>query len=374
MLVPVMKTPEKRVTLETIAESLGISRGTVDRAIHNRGRISEATKTLVLQRARELGYGDQRIDSLLSLRKKLHAALILPAEPAHFFHPVLQGALEMAASLQEPEIVLEIVQVDTDDGAEQEHRINMLPRETQGLILLPRAMDEPGRAVDRWRKRWQGEGKRWVLTVNSDLPGTGRDCFIGQDLYRSGKIAGELLGKMARFHKGAVLPLTGKKSLFGHAERIRGFLDFMGAFDPERTILPLQECFDDENRAEETVLHTLDKGSRSPEGGSAPPLAAIFCATGSATIGAGRALEKLGLSGRNKPVLIGYDRSEELIQLLYRSVVDALVSQDPHTQGAEAVKILHALARGNAPPPGKVHHTPTDIVLKELLYTEETPC
>lgn len=46
----------KRVTIQDIADALGLSRNTVSKAINNTGIISEATRNQVLQKASELGY------------------------------------------------------------------------------------------------------------------------------------------------------------------------------------------------------------------------------------------------------------------------------------------------------------------------------
>ena len=46
----------KRVTLQDIAKTCGFSRNTVSKVFNNRGNVPEATKRLILQKARELGY------------------------------------------------------------------------------------------------------------------------------------------------------------------------------------------------------------------------------------------------------------------------------------------------------------------------------
>lgn len=50
-------SPQKnsKVTLQDIADALGISRGTVDRAIHKRGRISEKTRREIIDKASAMG-------------------------------------------------------------------------------------------------------------------------------------------------------------------------------------------------------------------------------------------------------------------------------------------------------------------------------
>ena len=46
----------KIVTLQQIAEAAGVSRGTVDRALNNRGRIRPEVEERIKRIAREMGY------------------------------------------------------------------------------------------------------------------------------------------------------------------------------------------------------------------------------------------------------------------------------------------------------------------------------
>ena len=45
-----------RVTIQDIADALGISRNTVSKALNNTGVIAEATREKVMQKAIEMGY------------------------------------------------------------------------------------------------------------------------------------------------------------------------------------------------------------------------------------------------------------------------------------------------------------------------------
>ena len=47
---------KKRITVQDIADELGLSRNTVSKAINNTGNISPETKNLIFQKAAELGY------------------------------------------------------------------------------------------------------------------------------------------------------------------------------------------------------------------------------------------------------------------------------------------------------------------------------
>ena len=65
----------KRVTIQDIAEELGISRNTVSKAINNSRGLAEATREKILQKAVEMGYKQfSYIDTLSALTAKLDAA------------------------------------------------------------------------------------------------------------------------------------------------------------------------------------------------------------------------------------------------------------------------------------------------------------
>lgn len=57
------------VTMQKIAELCGVSRGTVDRVMHGRGRVSTETAAHIMQIAKELGYEPNPAGKALAARK-----------------------------------------------------------------------------------------------------------------------------------------------------------------------------------------------------------------------------------------------------------------------------------------------------------------
>ena len=80
------------VTIKELAESTGVSRGTVDRVLHDRGRVSPEVRELVLNKAKELGYQPNRAGKILAARKQPHLiGVVLPSEGNPFFNDVIRG-------------------------------------------------------------------------------------------------------------------------------------------------------------------------------------------------------------------------------------------------------------------------------------------
>ena len=62
---------DKNVTLFDLADALGISTGTVHRALHDHPGVSAATKARVLQMAQTLGYRPNLAARFLSSKRNL---------------------------------------------------------------------------------------------------------------------------------------------------------------------------------------------------------------------------------------------------------------------------------------------------------------
>ena len=71
------------VTIQDIAEEVGVSRGTVDRVLNHRGRVSKETEQRVLEVAGRLGYQKSMAGTALAARrKKLQLGFIYIDSPA----------------------------------------------------------------------------------------------------------------------------------------------------------------------------------------------------------------------------------------------------------------------------------------------------
>ena len=84
-----------------IARQLGVSIGTVDRALHGRDGVSEKTKQRVLAAADKMGYKPNLAAQALKLNRKLSISAILPKHISHFFDPIREGIRAGATSGQD---------------------------------------------------------------------------------------------------------------------------------------------------------------------------------------------------------------------------------------------------------------------------------
>ena len=88
------------VTIRQIAEAAGVSRGTVDRALNNRGRIRPEVAERVRQIAEEMGYKPNQLGRALSMsRNNIKIGVILQGAETPFMKEVMKGVEEARAEV-----------------------------------------------------------------------------------------------------------------------------------------------------------------------------------------------------------------------------------------------------------------------------------
>ncbi len=92
----------------------------------------------------------------------------------------------------------------------------LLEAGVQGIALSP-AEDE------RVRARIQELSERMpVVTFNSDLPDSGRLCYVGVDNFACGRMSAGLMDLLLAGH-GEVLLVAGQENNWSHQQRVDGF-------------------------------------------------------------------------------------------------------------------------------------------------------
>jgi LacI family transcriptional regulator len=87
---------QKNITINDIARNLNVSPSTVSRALNNSSKISDRTKLLVHEKARELGYEINLIASSLSKENTGTIGLVIPSINRYFFSQAVSGIESVA--------------------------------------------------------------------------------------------------------------------------------------------------------------------------------------------------------------------------------------------------------------------------------------
>ncbi|GGT04106.1 LacI family DNA-binding transcriptional regulator [Streptomyces chromofuscus] len=108
-------TGPRRVTIDDVARTAGVSRQTVSRALNDKGEIGDATKQRVLDAATALGYRPSRFARGLVRQDTNSVGLVIPDLLNPFFTEVAAAALDAARARG-----WHVVVYDTGDRMEEE--------------------------------------------------------------------------------------------------------------------------------------------------------------------------------------------------------------------------------------------------------------
>lgn len=314
------------VTAQQIAELAGVSRGTVDRALHNRGRVNPEVAAQIRQIANELGYKPNLIgQALVRTKRDFKLGAILQSVETPTMQIILEGVRRAAAELQDSGIELMIREVrGLDTELVLEHVEELTGQGVQGLALAPNNAPELRQCIDALDE--QGIP---VVTLNSDVPGSRRLCFIGMDNYRAGQTAACLTRQMLP-QGGKILPLAGHLNNTAHNNRLNGFRDTLEENNPQEiTLLPFQPCFDRNDYAHEITQHALR---------TEPELAAVYVASNGQQ-GVCQAVEEEGRKGQVK--VIAFDLNAPNMELLQSDDLSFVLDQEAFEQGYRPPYILY---------------------------------
>jgi len=123
-----------KATMKEIAESLGVSRATVDRALHDRSRISKTTKRKVLRKVRELNYNPNILGKCLKLKKSFLVGVITPELSVSFYPEIIQG-IEEVLDKKGYGIILRSLSYRSNSGQIEKAITFLINKHIDGLIV-----------------------------------------------------------------------------------------------------------------------------------------------------------------------------------------------------------------------------------------------
>src|SRR5438552_5326543 len=326
-------TDARPVGIKDIAKALGISIGTVDRAIHSRGGINPITKERVLKMALTLGYQPNLAARYLKAPRQVRVAINLPARIGSFFDAVRAGIRDAASPFRVGVELQFRTHPALGEGDEELFR-EALDDGSKGIIITP------GRPAQLkvWIRR-AAQKRIPVACVVTDAPGTERLTAVSTDSYVSGAMVAELLHLIVR-ERGTVGVFTGDLSTTDHSEKVRGFQNSIGSLNGSLAISSVLETHDDETTAYSQARKLLSR-DRS--------LRAIYVSTANCMTII-QALEEL--DPEHRIALVTTDLFPQLVPFLKSRRVIATIYQRPEAQGRMAFEALyHFLVEGKCPPP-----------------------
>lgn len=308
--------------IKEIARVLGISIGTVDRALHARPGISPKTRAKVLKKAEELNYRPNIAARSLKLNRRLRIAVYLPHQITSFFDPLREGIRAAAAASNGVTVDLEFRTYPYIGKGDIELLEADIGRKYDGIILTP---GDPARFGPLIR-RITAQGTP-VVCVASDAPRSGRLASVTVDAGISGAIAAELFSRTLK-EPGTIAILTGDLNTLDHAEKLKGFAAALATMAPHLSLRPAIESHDRPKDAARATMALLSQKPRP---------AGIYISTANSLPVLCALEERKAL---DQIEVIATDLFPELVNFLESGRILATLYQRPLTQGKAAFEAL----------------------------------
>ena len=324
-------------TIKEIAELAGVSRGTVDRVLNNRGAVNPRTARKILEIAQALDYKPNKAGIVLAAQKKnLKIGVILFDTGNPFFDDVLEGVNRKSQELGGYNCSVLVTRVGFDLTAQLDAMDEMVSQGVSGIVLSP--YNDP-LISDK---------------INElDIENSSRLAYVGCNFYRSGETAAGLMHLIAgnEVYAGIV---TGSSKVLCHTDRIAGFRDRIESHYPGIRIVGTIENSDDEFESYDRTLALLREH---------PEINALYFAAGGVYGGCRAVLA----AGRKDITIISCDKVSTTRDMVLQGVIAATICQQPLIQGTKPLDLLFSCLTTGEKPEKEYHYTTVDIRIRENI-------
>ena len=334
----------KQITLDNIAEKIGVSCTTVSRVLTGQSkkyRISDRTTEIVQQTARELGYVPDQLARALRTKRTNTMGLVIPDISNPFFSTIARNI-----EIQARKVGNSIILADSQENTQLEiDSIRLLQsRKVDGLIICP-VGEEGGHLQD---------------IINSGLPLVIIDryfpdlncAYVVSDNYKGALEALEYFFKMNHRSIGYI---QGRVNTSVNNERIRGYRDahaHMG--QPVDESLIVGDSFGKRNGYIGAKI-LLAKTPRPT---------AIFAASNLISLGAMSAIQEEGLKIPDDISIISFD---EQPYSEYLATPMTTVAQQTSETGEIAFKLLQSQIQHDGETASEGIVLPTELVFRKSV-------
>lgn len=310
------------VTIKQIADLCGVSRGTVDRVLNNRGNVKPEKRELILEMAKKLHYKPNPAGKALAAQKSNPvAAVVLPSKSIRFFDDIID-ALEKTARKYEPYGMRTIWHTVRGYDVEEQCRIlDQIKGQINALIINP--INDPKIAAKLNELIAAGI---FVVTINNDIERASTHYYVGSDYLNGGRTIGALL-KMLSPGPCRIGVVLGSLKILGHHHRLQGLKEVLRN-DPHYQIAALIEDNDDDISSYDAAKDLLNQH---------PDVNVLLILSSGGSYGTCRAALA---SGRTDLLILVFDTIPTTREMMKAGNIKAAIYQHPRQQGQKAMQLV----------------------------------
>lgn len=219
------------MTIKEIARIAGVSRGTVDRVLNNRGGVNRDTERRIRQIAQSINYvPNQAGQNLAAKKKRLKFAYITLSYVDVDRVPLLPaGVLEEKARLSEYGVEVQVVNCPLNDVLTMIKTLETLRQErVNGVVVAPFCHPD----VAEKMRQLSSDGIP-IVTYAADLEDTGRLAYVGINHRVSGRTAARMIRLMTKGPAQIAVITSDNIMLQSRRLRIEGFEEGLSRYSPD---------------------------------------------------------------------------------------------------------------------------------------------
>jgi LacI family transcriptional regulator len=342
----------RKARLKDIAALSGVSIGTVDRVLHKRGEVAEETRKKVLKIAGELNYTPNLMAQALKTRRRFSLVSLLPVTTVEnsFWSKHPEGMTRAMSELDQFPVTLRQITFDMNREEDFQEKTNqVLELNPDGILLAPVFKSES----IAFCSTLHDKGIPFVF-VDNYLTETDFLAYIGEEVFTSGRVAGQLSDMITRIDKDILIINIARNIQNMHhlSNRTMGFLSyFPGSGRNKGNLIRLNIP----GTEPATIKRSIDRAFKNN-----PGIETIFV-TGSKSY---KIASYINTTGHKSINVIGYDLLDNNVKLLREGQIKFIIGQRPEEQTYSAVKkLFEFLTLGKKPE--KMEYLPVDIVTSE---------
>jgi len=351
---------KKIIRIKDIAIKAKVSPGTVDRVIHNRGRVSEEVRARILKIIKDLNYEPNLMARTLGVNKRYNIAALIPdhKEDPYWLGP-RTGIEKAGKGLKQYGVFIEEFVFNAGDVDSYVQKAKELTKsKPDGILLSPIFYRETLPFFEKWQQL-----KIPFVLFNTQITEFDPLSYIGQDSYQSGLLAGKLM-HFGHSERCSILiahideEISNAAHLVKKEQGVRNYFKEKN-LEHQYNILRVELNRSNSSRffrkLEEVIESTVD-------------LRYIFVTTSQAYEIASY-LEQRHIKHIR---LLGYDLLPKNLHYLNKDIISFLINQNPKGQGYWGIHQLadHIVFKKEVP---LLKYLPLDVVTRENLnyYIDE---
>ncbi|NDP21416.1 MAG: substrate-binding domain-containing protein [Paludibacter sp.] len=343
-----------KIRIKDIATLAGVSEGTVDRVLHNRGDVSEKSRDAVTKVLEQMNYTPNLFARSLASKKQYRFVCMIPTyQSEDYWESVDKGFDSAALDFVHHNVLIEknfFNQYDVNSFIEVSNKI--LEKEVDAVFLAPIFKAESIVFTDKLTNR-----NIPFSFIDSLIPEANYLTYYGQNSFQSGYIAAKLL--LSSLSEGSQIMIirTQRKGSVSNQtiSRYNGFINYFhqNGLSGIYQIINVELKNDDEDSNFKVLENIFAMHSNIK--------AAI---TFNSKVH--RLANHLVSLRQEKIRLIGYDLLKTNVEYLQKGVINILIAQRPEKQGFFTVRDMcrELIFRQEVK---KINYVPIDILLKENI-------